>query len=104
MQKLLTTLAVLTVIATPAFAQSFDPENGTGNVLSFGANPIAPQSHKATVRHRGISAYGMVSRTHSAHVTRHKEGAAYNGNWGFVSNGADPEVNDPVGVVHSPQR
>ena len=36
MQKLLTTLAVLTVIATPAFAQSFDPDNGTGNVLTFG--------------------------------------------------------------------
>ena len=36
MQKLLTTLTVLTVIATPAFAQSFDPDNGTGNVLTFG--------------------------------------------------------------------
>ena len=27
MKKLLTTLAALTVIATPAFAQSFDPDN-----------------------------------------------------------------------------
>ena len=35
MKKLLTTFAVLTVIATPAFAQSFDPEAGTGNVLPF---------------------------------------------------------------------
>ena len=42
MKKFLTTLAVLTVIATPAFAKS-------------------------------------------AHVTRHQEGAAYNGNWGKKS-------------------
>jgi hypothetical protein len=34
-KKFLTTFAVLTVIATPAFAQSFDPDNGTGNVLQF---------------------------------------------------------------------
>ncbi len=40
MKKFLTTFAVLTVIATPAFAQSFDPEAGTGNVLPF--------SHKST--------------------------------------------------------
>src|ERR1700752_2676232 len=32
MKKFLTTLAALTVIATPAFAQSFDPDLGTGNV------------------------------------------------------------------------
>ena len=35
MKKFLTTLAVLTAVATPAFAQSFDPDNGTGNVLPF---------------------------------------------------------------------
>ena len=35
MKKFLTTLAVLTAFATPAFAQSFDPDTGTGNVLSF---------------------------------------------------------------------
>jgi hypothetical protein len=105
MKRSLTTLAVLTVLATPAFAQSFDPDNGTGNVLSFGATPTVPQNDKITVRQSGIRAYGMVPRTRSAHVTRHKEGAAYNGNWGFApGNGADPEVNDAVGVVHYPQR
>jgi opacity protein-like surface antigen len=46
-KKFLTTFAVLTVIATPAFAQSFDPDNGTGNVLPF--------SHKAT-QNQGKSA------------------------------------------------
>jgi hypothetical protein len=50
MKKFLATLAMLTVIATPAFAQSFD-----------------------------------------AHVTRHKEGAAYNGNWGFAPGNGDDE-------------
>ena len=33
MKMFLATLAVLSVIATPAFAQSFNPEAGTGNVL-----------------------------------------------------------------------
>jgi hypothetical protein len=47
MRKLLTTLAALTVIAPPAFAQSFDPDNGTGNiVLSLASKPTAPLSDK----------------------------------------------------------
>ena len=48
MKKILTTLAVLTAVATPAFAQSFDPDSGTGNVLPF--------SGTATVAHNGKSA------------------------------------------------
>ena len=46
MKKFLTTLAVLTAFATPAFAQSFDPDAGTGNVLSFVPTPTAPHDHK----------------------------------------------------------
>ena len=104
MQKLLTTLAVLTAIATPAFAQSFDPDNGTGNVLSFGASPIASQNDKITVRQSRMRAYAMVPRARSARVTHHKEGAALNGNWGFApGNCAVPEVNDAVGVWLPPQ-
>lgn len=70
MKKLLTTLAALAVIATPAFAQSFDPDNGTGNVLSLGSKPTAPLSDKVIIRHSGIRAYAMVPRTRSAHMTR----------------------------------
>lgn len=71
MKKLLTTLAALTVIATPAFAQSFDPDNGTGNiVLSLGSKPTAPLNDKITVRHSGIRAYAMVPRALSARETR----------------------------------
>ena len=50
MQKLLTTLAVLTAIATPAFAQSFDPDAGTGNVLSFSDRPIVSRNDKTKAR------------------------------------------------------
>jgi opacity protein-like surface antigen len=35
MKKILATLALLTVIATPAFAQDYIDSNGTGNVLPF---------------------------------------------------------------------
>ena len=71
MRKLLTTLTALTVIATPAFAQSFDPDNGTGNIVQpLGFKPTAPLIDKITVRHSGTRAYAMVPRTHSAHLTR----------------------------------
>jgi hypothetical protein len=70
MKKLLTTLAALTVIATPAFAQSFDPDNGTGNVLSFSYTSTAPENDKIAVRQSGLHSYAMVPRTHSARVTR----------------------------------
>ena len=51
MKKFLTTFAVLTVIATPAFAQSFDPDNGTGNVLPFSSNATATRHEKSAVNH-----------------------------------------------------
>jgi hypothetical protein len=70
-KKPLTTLAVPTVIATPAFAKSFNPNNVTGNiVLSLGSKPAAPMSDKITVHYSGIRAYAMVPRRRSAHVTR----------------------------------
>lgn len=98
MNKFLVTSVVLTLLASPAFAQSFDPDNGTGNVLSFGVQSILPQNDSE------IRAYGMVPRARSAHaMRRHKESAASSGNCGFgLRNGAVPEVNDPVGLV-SPQ-
>jgi hypothetical protein len=60
MKKFLTTLAVLTAFATPAFAQSFDPDNGTGNVLSFVHTPTAPHDHKISLRQSGLHSYAMV--------------------------------------------
>ena len=71
MKRLLTTLATLIVIVTPAFAQSFDPDNGTGNIVpTLGSKPTAPVVDKITVRHSGIRAYAMVPHIRSAPVTR----------------------------------
>ena len=53
MKKFLTTLAGLTAIATPALAQSFDPESGTGNVLPFSNAPTAPRNDKIAVDRSG---------------------------------------------------
>jgi hypothetical protein len=59
MKKFLTTLAALTVIATPAFAQSFDPDNGTGNVLPFA---YAPTDHSGTTAYARSSANGAYAQ------------------------------------------
>ena len=48
MKSVLTTVAVLIFIATPALAQSFDPDVGTGNITP---SPVASGN--------GASAYGL---------------------------------------------
>jgi hypothetical protein len=60
MKKFLTTLAVLTAFAAPAFAQSFDPDAGTGNVLSFVPTPTAPHDHKIPLRQSALHSFAMV--------------------------------------------
>lgn len=60
MKKSLTTLAVLIAFATPAFAQSFDPDNGTGNVLSFSHQSTAPHKIITAVRPSGLHSFAMV--------------------------------------------
>jgi hypothetical protein len=59
-KKFLTTLAVLTAVATPAFAQSFDPDNGTGNVLPFSNTATATHHEKSAVNHNGMRAFASV--------------------------------------------
>ena len=66
MKKFLTTLAVLTALATPAFAQSFDPENGTGNVLPFSYKPTVPQNEKIAIGQSGLHSFAMVPGANSA--------------------------------------
>jgi hypothetical protein len=75
LSKLAVIAAVTAVIATPAFAQSFDPDVGTGNVLPFAYTPTAPQSGKVAVhqashskmanRQSGLHAFAMVPGTSS---------------------------------------
>jgi len=66
MKKFLTTLAVLTAFATPAFAQSFDPDNGTGNVLSFSHDSTAPHKVITAHRPRGLHSFAMSPGPNSA--------------------------------------
>jgi hypothetical protein len=71
------TLAVIAAVAAaasalPASAQSFDPEAGSGNVLSFSYGPIAAQNDivavrpaspgKVAARQNGLHAFAMVPR------------------------------------------
>jgi hypothetical protein len=59
-KKFLTTLAVLTAVATPAFAQSFDPDSGTGNVLPFSGTATAIHSGKSAGNQSATRAYAAV--------------------------------------------
>jgi len=62
MKTLLATLAVVTLIASPLFAQSFDPDNGTGNVLAFSRKPAPQRNGALTLRQQGADAFASVSR------------------------------------------
>ncbi len=62
MKTFLTTLAVLTAVATPAFAQSFCiRDDGTGNVLTFShkSDHSSDSEHCNAVR-EGCDAFAMV--------------------------------------------
>jgi hypothetical protein len=45
-------------IASPVFAQSFDPDMGTGNLVASSAGPAASQAENFTSR--GLQAYAMI--------------------------------------------
>jgi hypothetical protein len=70
MKKFLTTVALLTgtVMATPTFAQSFDPDNGTGNVLTFSHKSGARQDDKTVVRQSGLHFFAMAPAHGSSRV------------------------------------
>jgi hypothetical protein len=65
---ILVAVAATLASVAPAFAQSFDPDLGTGNVLSFGSQALvaraeAPVRHQRIVRHRGgMDAFAMEPR------------------------------------------
>jgi hypothetical protein len=44
-------------IASPALAQSFDPEAGTGNLVAWSAGPAAQAGN---ITDRGLQAYAMI--------------------------------------------
>ena len=57
---IVTTVAKIAFVS-PAFAQSFDPEIGTGNVLMLNNQASVPHKH-AAIRRSGIEALAMVPR------------------------------------------
>jgi hypothetical protein len=64
MKNLLTTVAILTAIATPSFAQSFDPDWGTSKVLPFSRamSPAAVQPrHKVARQRQGADSFASFS-------------------------------------------
>jgi hypothetical protein len=69
MRRFLTTLAVLSALATPAFAQSFCTCDGTGNVLKLTNNPITYQNRAPAIPpigQSGLDAFAMVPGPSSA--------------------------------------
>lgn len=62
-KKIFVAAAFVTIIAAPAFAQSFDPEIGSANVLSFAYAPTG---------HGGNNAYAHSSanRTYADHSAK----------------------------------
>src|SRR5262245_59798679 len=77
--KIAMSLTLATIrIASPAFAQSFDPDNVTGNVLSFNnqsAESYAQalpkvSTHQKAIRHgKGLHAFAMAPRTEVGSVS-----------------------------------
>ena len=66
MKKIIGIAIVATALASPAFAQSFDPDNGTGNIVA-GNTVAAPAPAGTTIvtRHLGKAAYAMSAATKS---------------------------------------
>ncbi len=55
MNKLVTAVALATFIASPAFAQSYDPHFGSGNI-------VPPPGQAVTHRHTGSAAFGAYAQ------------------------------------------
>ena len=64
---IITTVAKMAIVS-PAFAQSFDPENGTGNVLMLNNQASVPHK-QAAIRRSGIDALAMVPRAQAGVVS-----------------------------------
>jgi len=58
MKKFLTIVGLLVVVATPAFAQSFNSSNGTGNELPFSYNS-ASHDTQSIARAKGENAFAQ---------------------------------------------
>lgn len=69
MTKLIIVAIVAAGIASPALAQSFDPDAGTGNTLGFSYQPGGAQQ-QISARENGLTAYARVSHRNVGARTR----------------------------------
>jgi hypothetical protein len=84
MKKLIAIVAITaSVIATPALAQSFDPDAGTGNVLSFSSQSTAQQHNKIAGRQSGLDAFAMVPGASSAATDSNSPAVTGGGSEGY---------------------
>jgi hypothetical protein len=60
MKKLFATVAILTAISTPSFAQSFDPDLGTGNIAAVSRETSVQPKHKMARQKRGADSFASV--------------------------------------------
>jgi len=74
-------------LATPAIAQSFDPDNGTGNIVATVASPKHFETRKVPT-HQGADAYAM---------SAHRKGGFVQEGWGTAdttTGGGSPGYNE----------
>jgi opacity protein-like surface antigen len=64
MKKFLTIVGLLTVVATPAFAQSYDHDFGTGNVINV------PALEQQAGRADATSAFAQAPEENTVHKSR----------------------------------
>jgi hypothetical protein len=85
MKKLIAIVAITaSVMATPAFAQSFDKDFGTGNELPFSYGPSgAEQTGKIAGRQSGLDAYAMVPGTSWSATDSNSPAATGGGSEGY---------------------
>ena len=67
MKKIIGIAIVIAAMASPANAQSFDPDNGTGNIVAAGA-PAKRFETRTVPDYRGVGAYAMSSRRKAGFV------------------------------------
>ncbi|HEY2534271.1 MAG TPA: hypothetical protein VGJ20_41195 [Xanthobacteraceae bacterium] len=68
---LIAALTTASIVASPALAQSFNPRDGTGNMMPFaygqnGSRQMtpAPENNQIAVGSSGLNAYATVRHTH----------------------------------------
>ncbi|HEY2756240.1 MAG TPA: hypothetical protein VGJ01_10930 [Pseudolabrys sp.] len=90
MKKLLIGTAFLAMLATPALAQSFDPDFGTGNVNPPAASLYGGQSYDS----QGLTEQRLYSRGHRGY-------ASGNGAYAYVPDGsAQPQWSGRHSYIH----